>query len=152
MKYLLLPFLFLTACQFHPLYRDQTYQSVCVQSIPEASGYQLYQALTNRFPQKSDCRYRLTAAAPEFTLSDQGISNKDFITMQRVRATTSYKLTDKNNKVVLSNSVSANGSSAVVDNPYSTVVAVEKTQQDLVPILAEHISLHVGAYLDRNNE
>ena len=150
MRYVFLTLLFLTACQFHPLYGDQTYQSVCVQSIPEASGYLLYQTLTKRFPERENCAYRLSVSAPEFTLSDQSISNKDFITMQRVRATASYKLVDKNNTKILSNSVVADGSSAVVNNPYSTVVSIEKTEQNLVPILAEQISLHVGAYLDRN--
>jgi len=150
MRYVFLSLLFLTACQFHPLYRDQTYTSVCVQSIPEASGYLLYQTLTKRFPEKESCMYRLVVSTPEFTISDQSISNKDFITMQKVRANTSFKLLDKDNKQVLSNSVMAEGSSAVVDNPYSTVVSIEKTQKNLVPILAEQISLHVGAYLDRN--
>ena len=150
MRYVFLTLLFLTACQFHPLYKDQTYKSVCIQSIPEASGYLLYHALTKRFAEREQCAYRLKVSAPEFTLSDQSISNKDFITMQRVRANTSFKLLNKDNQQVLANSVMAEGSSAVVDNPYSTVVSIEKTQKDLIPILAEQISLHVGAYLDRN--
>ena len=152
MKFLLFSLLFLSACQFHPLYRNQTYQSVCVQSIPEASGYLLYQSLTKRFPERENCVYHLKVTSPKFTLSDQGISNKDFITMQRIQATASYKLLDQKGNAVLSNSVMSDGSSAVVDNPYSTVVSVEKTQQNLIPILAEQISLHVGAFLDRNQQ
>ena len=85
-------------------------------------------------------------------MSDQSISNSDFITMQRVQSSASYKLLDANKKVVLSNSTSAQGSSAVVTNPYSTVVSFENTQNNLIPILAEQIALHVTAHLDRKDQ
>ena len=150
MKSYFIPFLcFLTACQFHPLYKAQIQQNVCVSSIPETSGYQLYQALKSYFPQQQDCSYILQVQSPVLSLSDQSISNDDFITMQRVTAQTSYSLLDKNKKSVLKNTVSASSSSSVVTNPYASVTAVQKTNENLYPILAEQIALHVGAYLDK---
>ena len=152
MKYLIVPFLLLTACQFHPLYNSSVIQDVCVDPIPEASGYQLRQALQKHFPSTSKCQYTLKVSTPHMSMSDQSISNSDFITMQRVQSSASYKLLDTNKKVVLSNSTSAQGSSAVVTNPYSTVVSFENTQNNLIPILAEQIALHVTAHLDRKNQ
>ncbi len=152
MKYLLLSFLLLAACHFHPLYNKETYSSVCVSSIPEAVGYQLHQYLTQSFSNQDSCHYTLQVSTPRFTLSDQSISDDDFITMQRISASTSYKLLDQNKNIVLSNTVSTDASSAVVTNPYSTVVSIEKTKQNLIPILSDQITLHVAAFLDRNNQ
>ena len=152
MKYLLSACLLLSACSFHPLYENHVADGVCITAIPEATGYQLKQALEKHFPQTSDCRYTLKATTPSVKISDQSISNSNFITMQRVSASSSYKLFDSNKKVVLTNTASTDGSSAVVTNPYSTVVSVEKTIQNLVPILANQISLHVTSYLDREQQ
>ena len=152
MKYLFLSFLLLTACQFHPLYGDKTSSSVCVQQIPEAAGYQLYQALTKHFSNNESCSYTLQVASPQFSLSEQSITDNDFITIQRIQAKTTYKLLDLNKKTVLSNTVYAEGSSAVVSNSYATVVSIYKTQQNLIPLLSEQITLHVTAYLDRNTQ
>lgn len=149
MRYLILSLLFLTACQFHPLYSQQTIEGICVTDIPENSGFLLQQKLEQHFPNKTDCSYRLVVNSPTFSLSDQSVSDKDFITMQKVQAKTSYKLLNSNNNVLLSDAVAVNGSSAVVSSPYSTVVSVEKTQMNLIPILADQISLHISAFLDR---
>ena len=150
MKYLFLSFIFLASCQFHPLYSEKTYSSVCVQQIPESLGYQLYKELNKSFSDQTNCTYQLHVSAPQFNLSDQSISDNDFITMQRIQAKTTYKLLNSQKKTVLSNTVSADGSSAVVTNPYATVVSIDKTQQNLIPILADQIVLHITAYLDRN--
>ena len=152
MKYIYIPFLLLTACQFHPLYNTSTDQHVCVGSIAEASGYQLKQELQKYFPNTSDCLYTLQVSSPATSFSDQSISNDDFITMQRVSSSVSYTLIDANKKTLIQDTSFASGSSAVVSNPYATVVAVDKTQNNLLPILAEQIALHVTAFLDRKNQ
>lgn len=152
MKYSILAFLFLTACAFHPVYTNQTRENVCVNTIPNESGYQLYQQLQQHFPQRKNCLYTLTVDTPSYTFSDQSISDKDFITTQYISASTRYTLKDKNKQVVLKNRVSTGGSSAITSNPYATVVAEEKTSKDLTVLLAEQIVLHVCAFLDEENE
>ena len=149
MKLFLLPLLFLTACQFHPLFGDKTMEGVCVSPISEYSGYQLYQALTQHFPDQENCSYALVVQPITTTLSDQSISDKDFTTMQRVQASAAYKLLNQEKEVLISNTAMASGSSAVVINPYSTVVSLDKTTQNLIPLLADQIASHVAAYLDR---
>lgn len=148
MRYLFLTFLMLSACAFHPIYANQERQHICVTSIPNESGYQIKKQLNQHFPETNDCHYTLTVNTPSYTYSDQSISDKDFITMQQINASTSYTLLDKNKKVVLKNKVTTTGSSAVTASPYATVVASNKTESDLNVLLAEQIVLHVSAYLD----
>lgn len=148
MKYLILTFFFLSACVFHPIYTNETRTSVCVAPIPNEEGYQLRQQLQQHFPNTDHCIYTLTVETPHYSFSDQSISDKDFITMQRISAVASYTLKDENKNVVLKNTVSANGSSAVTSNPYASVVASQKTSKNLTTILAEQIVLHVSAFLD----
>lgn len=145
-------FLFLVSCQFHTLYNEEITKGICVSPIPEAAGYQLQQLLQQRFPDKSNCNYTLQVEKPAFSVSDQGISNKDFITIEQIHGSVSYTLLDTKKKAVLKKTVSAVGSSSIVANPYSSNVASEKTRSDLIPILAEQISLHIAAYLDRNQK
>ena len=108
--------------------------------------------LKQYFPETSQCLYTLKVSAPHTSISDKSISNKDFITMQQIKTSVSYSLLDQNKKVILKNSVSTKGSSAVVINPYSTVVSTEKTESNLNVILAEQIALHVAAFLDREQQ
>lgn len=148
MKYILVSFLLLAACQFHPLFNDKVVDNVCVASIPDAFGYKLRTELKKYFSESAGCTYTLQVTTPKMSLSDQSISNKDLVTMQRVQATTSYKLLNTKKTTLLENSITADGSSAVVQNPYSTVISVEKTENNLIPILAQKIALHITAYLD----
>ena len=151
MRYLkyLLCFL-LTACHFSPLYQDKKLEGVCVASIPNESGYQMYRVLKQYFPENKNCQYTLQVTVPKSTLSDQSISVKDFITMQQVHVSTDYTLLNKNKEIVLKNTLFSKGSTAIVSNPYSTVIATEKTEQNLYISLAEQIAFHVAAFLDRN--
>ena len=150
----LLPFTFLclSACVFHPLYTEKVVHSVCVDSIPERAGYALYQELKTRFPDKNQCLFTLQVQSPQLALSDNSISDKDFTTMQSVNAFVNYKLLDQKKNVVLKNVVSRSSSSAITKNPYSSVVALENTSDNLYPLLADQIALHVAAFLDRNNQ
>ena len=152
MKYVLMSFLFLTACQFQPLFGDSEARNVCVAPIAEASGYQLRQELEKYFVPDGACTYTLQVSTPAMSLSDQSISNKDLVTMQRISGSVSYTLFDKDKKSILKSSAAADGSSAVVINPYATVTSVEKTQDNLIPILAQKIALHVTAFLNGKNK
>jgi len=152
MRYLILSFLMLSACAFHPVYVNQAYEHVCVASIPDESGYQMKKQLQQHFPETNECYYTLVVDRPTHSYSDQSISDKDFITMQQIRARTSFKLLNKKKEVVLKNTVSALGSSAITSNPYASVVASDKTTSDLTTLLAEQIALHVSAFLDEDQK
>ena len=153
MKYILgISLLCLAACTFHPLYGSKVMDGVCVLSIPEESGYLLYQSLHTHFPANDNCAYTLKVQTPKVILSDASISNKDFTTMQNISAKTSFSLLDDKKTSVLSNSVSVSSSSAITSNPYASVVAQEKTAHNLYPLLADQIALHVAAYLDRKDQ
>ena len=152
MRYIVFTCLFLSACVFHPMYTNQVRENVCVEPIANESGYQLYQHLQRYFPGNGECLYTLVVNTPQHTYSDQSISDKDFITMQSINASTSYTLKDKNKKVILKKNVRVNGSSAITSNPYSSVVGTQKTSDDLNIILADQIILHVSAFLDEANQ
>lgn len=142
----------LTACHFSPLYGEHTTDAVCVLPIPEASGSEIYTRLKQHFPSNGPCQYTLKAETPQTILTDQGISDKDFITMQQVQSVISYTLLDQNKQIVLQNQLTTTGSSAIISSPYATVVATEKTETNLNAILAEQIALHVAAFLDRTQK
>ena len=142
----------LAGCHFTPLYGEHTTEGVCVLPIPEASGLSMYNQLKQHFPETNSCQYTLKVDAPKTSLSAQTISDKDFVTMQQVNSSVSYSLLDQNKKVVLKNQLSTMGSSAVTDNPYAIVVAVDKTEANLNAVLAEQIALHVAAFLDKDQK
>ena len=148
MRTLFVVFLFLTSCAFHPLYQKQDLKNVCLEPIPDHTGYQLYQSLKQHFSGTSNCTYTLKVQKPAYSFSDQSVSNKDFITMQRIGASASYSLLNAQKDVVLSNTASTTGSSAIVQNPYSSVVAEEKNMANLNTLLADQIALHVVAFLN----
>ena len=152
MKYVCLIFLLLSACHFHPLYTNTKRQHVCINSIPNEDGYHMYQQLQQYFPQKEDCQYTLTVDAPQYRFSDQSISDKDFITMQRIEAFTSYTLKNKKNEVVLKNTVTTTGSSAITASPYASVTGIQKTSDNLITLLTDQIMLHVCAFLDEEEK
>ena len=152
MRFYIFLCLFLTACHFSPLYNQEAVKGVCVAPIPEASGSQMRTYLQQYFPETSHCLYTLKVTAPIVSLSDQSISDKDFITTQQIKNSTSYSLLDKDKKVILKNTLSSKASSSVIANPYSTVIATEKTEYNLNASLAEQIALHVAAFLDREKQ
>jgi len=142
----------LTGCHFTPLYKESVTEGVCVLPIPEASGSAIYTQLKQHFPGNQPCQYTLKVSPPYVSASDQSISSQDFITMQQVQSSVAYTLLDQNKQVILRNQIATSGSSAVIANPYATVVATEKTSTNLNAILAEQIALHVAAFLDRSQK
>ncbi len=142
----------ITACTFRPIYSSNEIKSVCVLSIPEKSGHHIYQALQGHFPEKTNCQYTLKITTPQVSFSSNNLSDSDFTTMQLIKAQADYSLMDKNKKVVLKNSVSSSSSSAVTTSPYASVVAEEKTTQNLYTILADQIALHVATYLNGQSQ
>ena len=148
MRFIILSgFLFIAGCGFSPLYSATTTPEVCVVSIPEQSGFVLYQNLKNRFTGESNCSYTLTVQTPKISYSDLGISDHSFTTMQRVRVSTSYTLSDAKHKTILKSSSTTDGSTSIVNNPYASVVARETTEQDLLKTLSNQIETHISSFL-----
>ena len=144
--------LLLAGCNFTPLYSATTNPNVCVAQIPEHSGFVLRQILTSRFTGEQNCPYTLTVKTPKFSYSALGISDHSFTTMQRVSVEASYSLTDSKHKTVLNTSARADGSTSIVNNPYASVVAREKTDQDLLNLLADQIEAHISSFLLKDTQ
>ena len=149
---LLLSSIIVAACNFTPLYSSTQNPDVCVDPIPEHTGYIVRRALKDHFSGSSDCKYTLQVEKPTFSLTDAGISDHSFTTTQRIQAKTSYTLLDAKHKKVLSSSVVAEGSSSIVNNPYASVVAREANEEELLTILANNIQTHVSTFLLRDNK
>ena len=145
-------FILIAGCGFTPLYSSTTMPDVCVSSIPEQSGFVLYQNLTNRFTGKTNCPYTLTVQTPKFSYSDLGISDHSFTTMQRVRVSASYTLVDAQHKTVLKASSTTDGSTSIINNPYASVVARETTEQDLLKTLSNQIETHISSFLLKDTQ
>jgi len=148
----LLGLFFIAGCGFSPLYSSTTNPDVCVASIPEHSGYVLYQILTDRFTGKKNCAYTLTVQTPKISYSELGISDHSFTTMQRIRINTSYTLTNAKRKTILSASAQTDGSTSIIDNPYASVVSRETTEEDLLKILANQIETHISGFLLKDSK
>jgi len=142
----------LAGCGFTPLYSSTTNPNVCVAQIPEHSGFVLRQILASRFTGQQNCPYTLTVKTPKFSYSALGISDHSFTTMQRVRVQASYTLTDSKHKTLLNTSAKTDGSTSIVNNPYASVVAREKTEQDLLNLLANQIEAHISGFLLKDTQ
>lgn len=148
MKKIFFVLLFLTGCGFSPLYQSKNINGgnvpVQVAPIPEQYGFNMHQAIQNKFGRTENTKYILKVDSPSFNSWDQTIDNKNFATIMGISGTVSYSLTEKvSNKVLLKSSASLNSSYSVVRDPYATIVAERKIKKELAEQLADHISLHV---------
>ncbi|MBP5343505.1 MAG: hypothetical protein J6Y85_00280 [Alphaproteobacteria bacterium] len=143
---------FVASCGFTPLYSTTTTPDVCVTSIPEHSGFVLYQILTSRFTGKKDCPYTLTVQTPKFSYSDLGISDHSFTTMQRIQVSAEYTLMDAKHKTLLNTKAKTNGSTSIINDPYASVVARETTEQDVLKNLASQIETHISSFLLKDTQ
>ena len=151
-KFVLISFLFLSACGFSPLYKEVSAKGesvpVKIAPISDQYGFSMRQVIQNKFGNPADTQYTLTVSAPTFFSWDQTIDDKNFATMMGVTGSVSYTLTEnKTHKEILNSSVSLASSYSVVKDPYATTVAERKVKKELAEQLAEQVSLHVLASL-----
>lgn len=161
-KYLLVAGLFcLTACGFSPLYATQHNEKttnltaqIHINPIANYEGFKLQTQLADQLnPDKKTVpeKYDLVVTLDKPFISEQNIMEDNFSSRQRVILVAKYKLIDKATKQVLINTqTSATGAYNVAIEPYATYTANQKTQEDLVKILSQTISLHMISYLRKN--
>lgn len=150
----------MSACAFKPLYahRDDLMQQVATVHVEPVVGdgsYQLGLKVSTKLnPQniQAKTKYRLKIQIDKPITSDGNIETDNFTTLEKMSLRINYQLFDiKQNKDVLSSSVYSNGMYSVIDSPYATEVAKDKTHQNLIDLLAEDIVMHVYTYFEELN-
>lgn len=151
----------LTACGFQPLYMrsgdvlEQT-ASVQIEPISGDGGYQMGLILQDRLNPKQASvfkKYRLLVELSQPRLINQSIRSDNFASLEKMSIKASYQLIDiKENKILISTTIDANGLFNLIKDPYATTVAQENLYQNLVKVLAEDISMHVLAYFKGQSE
>lgn len=161
-KYLLaLAFFCLPACGFSPLYMTQTDEKttaltaqIYITPIANYAGFKLQTQLADQLnPDKLNIptKYDLIVTLDAPAISEQNIMEDNFSSRERVILTARYKLIDKTDKkVLIDTQTSATGAYNIAKDPYATYMANKKTQDDLIKILSQTISLHLISYMRKN--
>lgn len=173
MKKILCGILFfaLAACGFEPLYvKKQNHNlwyfsgdfdtsistemsEVKIEPIAQRFGQQIRNQLLDMLtplgaPQKPKYRLFVTQRSKQVTL--QALRRDITATRERVRYVVNYNLVDAaNNKKLLSGNSVAYVSYDILSNPYSTTMAMKKTEEDAAKIIANDIALRLGAYFHK---
>ena len=152
----------ISACGFTPLYSTtdggflsktddsilQETSKVFVAPIAEHSGQimreQLIALLSGQ--KKSEKIYTLQVRNTENIISEQGYNAENVPTRITIGITSSFTLS-KDNKVLLSESTSAQSTYNVLQSGYSTVTAKQTLQKQLLTQLAQDIALRVSSFL-----
>ena len=160
--------LFISACGFEPLYVQKKQESlwyfggefdtsissemakIKVQTIADRFGQLLRNDLLDSFTPKgipSTPRYRLVVDNIDKQTVQQALRDDITATRERVRYKVDYYLYDNetNKQLVRGNSL-AYVSYDILGNPYSTTFAQKKIEQNAADIIANDISLRIGAY------
>ncbi len=158
----------LSACGFEPLYVQKKNNNlwyfsgdfdvsitsemaqIKVERIGERFGQQirnqLLDLLTPRgVPQRP--KYRLYVELSEKEITQQALRKDITATRERVKYVVNYRLEDaKDHKELVTGDSVAYVSYDILANPYSTTMAKKKTETDAARIIANDISLRLGAY------
>ncbi len=151
-------FLLLSGCGFRPLYGFQTNPEVIrksaqieVEPVVGDGGYQMGLILKEKLNPNTlslPKKYQLKAVIDKPSFYDQSIQGDNFASLEKMTLTVHYTLTDIESKTVLvSSSSTLSGSYNIIQEPYATITAKEKTYQNLVQALSNEIVLHMMAYL-----
>mgnify|MGYP000026234985 FL=1 len=90
-------------------------------------------------------KYRLVISLENEVVYDQALRNDITATRKRVEYTVGYTMFENGKEIVKGNSV-AFGSYDILANPYSMTIAQKKVMKDSAQIIANDISLRIGAY------
>lgn len=158
--------LLLTACGFEPLYAQKKNDNlwyfsgefdtsvssemaqIKVQTIADRFGQQLRNDLLDILTplgQPTNPKYRLFVDVEDKEIMQQALRKDITATRERVRYSVIYRLMEGNTELVSGDSI-AYVSYDILANPYSTTTARKKTEEDAAKIIANDISLRIGAY------
>ncbi len=163
----LLPLL-ISACGFEPLYverkSDETWyykgefdtsisneiSQIKVEPIADRLGQLIRNDLLDSLTPKgipANPKYRLEVYNIKKSVTEQAMRNDITATREKVRYTVNYRLLDagNNKQLVKGNSIAYLGYD-IMANPYSTTFAQKKVEKDAAKIIANDISLRMGAY------
>ena len=153
----------LSACGFKPLYVEQNEDSywynsntsivddmeqIKIEPIAERFGQETRNFLIDLLTPKGQPRkpkYRLFAELTEMSVTQQAMRGDITATNERVKYKVSYRLMQDGKELLQGNS-EAHVSYDILTSPYSTTMAKKKTQTDAARIIADDISLRIGAY------
>lgn len=155
------------ACGFEPLYvqkkqSDNWYFSgefdpsisaeisqIKIEQIQQRFGQvvrnELLDSLTPRGAPKKP-KYRLFVDLQDKQITQQALRSDITATRERVRYKVLYRLKNDKNEVLVEGDSIAYVSYDILANPYSTTMAKKKTEKDAAKIIANDISLRLGAY------
>ena len=157
---------FVTACGFEPLYVErkddnawyfkgefdtsisQEMAKIKVMPIKDRFGQMMRNNLLDLLSPKGQPKtpkYRLFVKLESKTESDQALRSDITATRKMVKYKVSYYMTDGDNTLLKGDSVAYNGYD-ILANPYSTTIAKKKGDEDAAKIIANDISLRLGAY------
>lgn len=160
--------LFITACGFEPLYVErksdekwyykgefdtsisEEIAQIKVEPIAERLGQLIRNDLLDNLTPKGmpeHPKYRLEVFNIKKEVTEQAMRDDITATRERVRYTVNYRLVDANNnsELVTGNSIAYLGYD-IMANPYSTTFAQKKIEKNAAKIIANDISLRMGAY------
>lgn len=166
--WLLFLVLFISACGFEPLYVQKKQDSlwyfggefdssissemskIKVQTIATRFGQQLRNDLLDMLtplgtPKKPT--YRLFVDVTPIEITQQAMRDDITATRERVRYKVKYRLLGaESSEVLVSGDSIAYVSYDILANPYSTTFAKKKTESNAASIIANDITLRLGAY------
>lgn len=158
----------LAACGFEPLYVEKTsgddlwyynnkfdtdivreMAQIKIESVTDRIGQMIKNELMDTFnphgtPKCAKYFLKIQPVASETV--QQALRDDITATREKVKYTVSYSLWDKDNGQLVSGSSWVYLSYDLLDNPYSTTMDKKKVEKDGAKIIANDISLRIGAY------
>ena len=167
-KMLVLMFVVLIAgCGFEPLYTQRKSSNrwyfsgdfdasisaemaqIKVEPIAERFGQMIRNNLLDSLSPlgaPSEPRYRLRVEVKERRVEQQALREDITATRERIRFLVNYSMEDNNYEELVSGDSIAFVSYDILANPYSTTTAKKKAEVEAAKIIADDISLRVGAF------
>jgi LPS-assembly lipoprotein len=119
-----------------------------VATIKDRFGQQLSNNLLDLLTPKgipNDPRYRLKVEVLEKTVTQQAMRDDVTATNERIKYRVGYTLYDGADELVRGDSI-AFVSYDILADPYSTTISQKKAEEDAAKIVANDITLRIGAY------
>lgn len=166
--YLLATLCCVTACGFEPLYVEKTSGSdlwyynnnyntdivqemaqIKVEAVTDRIGQMIKNELIDAFTPKGvpqDAKYFLKMSSISENIVQQALRDDITATREKVRYSVNYSLWSKEQGQLVSGNSWIYLSYDLLDNPYSTTMDKKKVEKDGAKIIANEISLRIGAY------
>lgn len=157
---------FIASCGWEPMYAERTKKSfwyfdgefdssvademtqIKVETISGRFGQQIRNNLLDNLTPRgvpSQPRYRLHVKVFDKSVWKQALQEDITATRERVQYKVQYRLSDGENDLVTGDSI-AFVSYDILKNPYSTTMAMKKSETRAARIIADDIALRIGAY------